>query len=238
MRKKDKTLFILGTHGDEKIGAYVIKLLEQDNKEIASYVIGNPKAFKINKRFIDIDLNRIYPGEKKSKYYEKKQAFKNLKIANKYKYVIDIHEAKKSKHNFIIIPKRNITKDVSDLLNFLSVRDIVFWPSTMGKKSGPISQVIDNGVEIEFGTKGMINKSSKIKNFLDQFMDHISNNKKVKIKRNYFFVYDKLSLDDFEGKKIEDFRKKIFKGETFFPLLVDQYLTDDIKCYKMKKIKM
>lgn len=238
MKKNNKILFILGTHGDERIGSHVIKILNQGNKEIADYIIGNPKAFEKNKRFIDVDLNRVYPGNEKSKYYEEKQAFKNFQTAKQYKYVIDIHEAKKSKHDFIIIPKNNITNNVSELLNFLDIGNVVLWPSSTGSKIGPIAQVIDNCIEIEFGAKGMRSRNLKIKKFLDQFIYHISNKKKAKRKKNYFFVYDKLDSNKFNGTRINDFKKTTFNGEAFFPLLVDQYLTSGIKCYKMRKIKM
>ena len=62
---KKNLLFTTLTHGDEPIGLNVIKRLQDINKKSKiNYIISNPKAFSKNIRFIDSDLNRVFPGKK------------------------------------------------------------------------------------------------------------------------------------------------------------------------------
>jgi len=58
-----------GTHGNEYTGVFCVKALEQqlakknDNYPFQiSTLIGNPEAYKANKRFVDEDLNRQFSG--------------------------------------------------------------------------------------------------------------------------------------------------------------------------------
>jgi len=55
-----------------------------------------------------------------------------------------------------------------------------------------------------------------------------------------YLVYDNLKAGDFEGdiNDLEDFKEANINGETFYPVLVGQYLKDEgIVCYKMKLFK-
>ena len=58
-----------GTHGNEYTGVFCIKALERQlQKGIRKYpfqvstLIGNPEAYKANRRFMDQDLNRQFSG--------------------------------------------------------------------------------------------------------------------------------------------------------------------------------
>jgi len=63
-----KILFIVATHGDEKIGVEVIERLRTKKLDrFFDYLVANPKALEKNTRFIDVDLNRSYPGVRNSR---------------------------------------------------------------------------------------------------------------------------------------------------------------------------
>lgn len=229
-----KILLIVATHGDEKIGLAVIeKLKEKGYSDYFDSLVANPKALKTGKRFVDCDLNRSYPGKKYSKFYKKRQAYKNLQIAKKYKYVLDIHEASHGTDNFIIIPRDKIPKEAP--VDFVNLDKIVLWPVTKGSTGSTLPSLLG----LEFGMK---NKNRHIveRRALDMVKEFtkrahgLSERKPLKNKAVYQ-VYGKIDLNDkTKNLKLADFRKAKFEEE-FFPLLVGQYKKQGILCYKMKK---
>lgn len=228
--KKD-ILLIASTHGNEKIGLEVIEKLK--NKKLDKYfdyIIANPKANKQNKRFLEKDLNRSYPGNQYSKYYEERLAYDNFKIAKKYKYIIDIHEAEKGINDFIIIARDSL----GDKFPYekINLKNILLWSDP----KGPLCGELENAIELEFGMKDRdrIDVTDKAFNLIKSFL---LNDKFLKNKSIYK-VYDFLKNENYLSKKVlNDFKKIEFKEEIFYPLLVDQYLDLGIKCYKMKKLK-
>ncbi len=222
---------MVATHGDEKIGIEIIKRLRTKKlNRFFDYLIANPKALRKNTRFIDVDLNRSYPGVKNSKLYEKKLAYENLRKAKKYQYVIDIHEASSGINNFIIAPRKTIgNKKLIDLIN---LKFILLWP----EPKGPLGGFLKNSVELEFGMKNkkrgnVINFAEKI---IKQFIKNVYSTKpKFSKEKRTFYVYGKLLGNNFPNKKIIDFRQTKIDGEKFYPLLTDQYLKEGILCYKM-----
>lgn len=235
MERCKKLLIIIATHGDERIGFEAVEILkEMGYDKYFDYLVANKKAFERNKRFVDADLNRSYPGSRYSRYYERRMAYKNLLVAKKYKYVMDIHEASMGTDDFIIVPKKRIPKIFP--LEYIKLDKLLLWPNP----KGPISQVLENSVELEFGAKsrnrnGMIRKAAFVmKNFIDNM-----NNEGGKIFENKetFYVYGFLRVaGSGKNEKLIDFMETEIEGEKFLPLLVGQYSSSGIICYKMRKI--
>lgn len=238
-KRQQKILIIAVTHGNEKIGVQIIKkLLAKGLDKYFDYLIANPKAFQEKKEFIDVNLNRVYPGKKNSQFYEERIAYKNIRIAKKYRYIIDIHEASRGKDDFIIIPRKKISRFFP--VEFIDLKKIILWPNPKGS----ISQLLKNAIELEFGMKQrkrieVIEKAEKI---LENFITKIESTKcrkSTKIKQKIYFVYGKLMKENFQGKiqNLKDFQKTKFGKEIFYPLLTSQYLKYNIICYKMRKSK-
>lgn len=233
--KKNKILLIVATHGDEKIGIEVVNILQQKSISGFDVLIGNPKALKENKRFVDIDLNRSYPGDSASNKYEEVLAVKNFETAKKYRYVIDIHEASSGQDSFITIPKETLPKDFP--LNFLNINKVLLWPNP----KGPMTQFLENGVELEFGMKNkqrqdVIGQAVQI---TEEFLLSISGKKVPEtINQKIFYVYGYLSGNKTDATNLRDFEEAERGGEKFLPLLTGQYLNSGIVCYKMRAIKV
>ena len=239
--KNKKILIIIATHGDEPIGISVVKNLKKIKLDkYFDCLVANPRALNKNMRFINFDLNRSYPGKKKSLLYEEKKAYKNFKIIKQYQYVIDIHEASQGINNFIIVSRKKISNFFP--INFINLNKVLLWPSS-NNLNGSIGSVLKNAIGLEFGVKNknrsmVITKASKI---IQEFIDIIYFNKisQNPRKKKIFYVYGKLMKNEFKNKadKLTDFNKIIFNNEEFYPLLVNQYLTKGILCYKMKLIE-
>lgn len=232
---KKKILIIAATHGDEQIGLEIYRNLSARGLEkYFDLLIANPLALAADKRFIDCDLNRSYPGEINSRLYEKRQAVSNLAIAKKYRYVIDLHEASSGTDNFIIIPRKKLP--ANNFLGYINLKRVLLWP----EPRGPLGDVLLRCVELEFGVKNrdrkmIIKKATKI---VANLIINISRNKKPPLpQKTIYYVYGELLLDRYAGKinSLKDFKKTKIAGESFYPLLVGQYLKNGIICYRMKK---
>lgn len=94
-----KVIVFGGTHGNEWTGVYAIKkYAETLKKEFPTlditFILSNPEAFKLGKRFKDEDLNRAfqYLSEERPDSYEHERA-KELKelIVSEPCFVVDLH---------------------------------------------------------------------------------------------------------------------------------------------------
>lgn len=234
---KKQLLLIIATHGNERMGLETVKILEGDSLEkYFDVLIANPKALKRNVRFIDVDLNRSYPGNQTSTLYEQKIAWENLKVAKKYKYIIDIHEASQGTDDFIIAPRQKLPKKFP--LEYIDLKKVLLWPDPRG----PISQVLGNSIELEFGLKNRdrikaVNKAVKI---IGKFIKNIYNPSLTSItkKKEIYYVYDKLLVSKNNPINFEtrDFSRTKINDDIFYPLLTNQYIEEGIICYKMKKL--
>ncbi len=234
---KKQLLLIMATHGNEKIGLETAKILEDSGLEkYFDVLIANPRALDKNVRFIEADLNRSYPGNKTSKLYEQKIASDNLKVAKKYKYIIDIHEANWGTDDFIIVPRYKLPKKFP--LKYINLRKVLLWPDP----KGPISQILDNSIELEFGMRDRdrikaVNKAVKI---IGKFIKNIYKLDSISVTKNkkIYYVYDKLLVQKINSVsfKTKDFCRTKIKDEIFYPLLTNQYIKEGIICYKMRKL--
>jgi len=226
---KKEILFIAATHGDEKIGVEVLRGLEKNYK--FDWIVGNERALKINRRFVDFDLNRSAPGDKNSAGYEKRRAFEILKIASDYKAVIDIHDTTADSGIFTIVD--NPTPENLIFAASLPIKNVVIWVAKKKEKISPLSEYFDCGLEIECGPKDSKETEGKLKQILEIFIrDGITFPPKDAKRKKYFQVYDRLNGEIKLG--LTDFKKYNLGGEEFYPILTGQY--PGIACYKMKEV--
>jgi len=89
---KPRILVIGATHGHEYLGVLVLKELKklQISEEILQFEIGNLQAYRKGVTFIDSDLNRVFPGDKKGDY-EQRRAYELSQKIRQVDIVIDIH---------------------------------------------------------------------------------------------------------------------------------------------------
>lgn len=86
-----KILVIGGMHGSEKLGIEVVKLFDTNPVDQVDTLLANEQAINANCRYIEQDLNRLFPGDRSSSDYETRRAAEILEQAKNYDVVLDFH---------------------------------------------------------------------------------------------------------------------------------------------------
>jgi hypothetical protein len=118
-----KYLIIGGTHGNEPLGVGVCKKLEALKIINLSVLYANEQAIKQNKRFINQDLNRVFPGSPKGSY-EVKRAQEIINISKSFDYVIDFHNTNCPNNNCGFVGGNKWQKAVN-LSLFLGLKRVI-----------------------------------------------------------------------------------------------------------------
>lgn len=77
-------------HGNEPLGVDMVGLLRANPLPGIDSMLANPRAVKAGTRFIDEDLNRVFPGSR-SGTYEQRRAGVIMRKALLYDLVLDFH---------------------------------------------------------------------------------------------------------------------------------------------------
>lgn len=109
--QSDKSVCIMGSsHGNERIGAAVLEelrgiLTASDLRSDVYLVLGNPEAYRANKRYINTDMNRLFgadrdvmaPGDN----VEEKRVAEIAPVLSRSHYLLDIHSTIKPSVPFV-----------------------------------------------------------------------------------------------------------------------------------------
>lgn len=228
-------LFVVETHGDEPIGRLALEDIKQRTGTTFESIVGNPRATAKQTRFIDSDLNRVFPGDPQSKLYEVRRAAEIVRLVSQYDYVIDLHGTTAKAGIFVIVTKP--TPANLKLAGALPVERIVIWESSLRNSTGPLTSAVKCGVEIEAGPKDDPAVVLELAAMLETIgQSNLADSPDQQQKQILYEVYGKLLLDDVKDKTeltgMTDFQEITVNGETFFPLLVGQY--EDKLCCKMR----
>jgi len=115
-------------HGDEPCGKKAIEKFLSSNlnvKKPVKFIIANEKALEQNKRYLDCDLNRVFPGNSESNLYEERLAAKLVEELEGLK-VLDLHSTKSSNKVFTAVS--DINKQKYELSKCAGVGKISFMP--------------------------------------------------------------------------------------------------------------
>jgi succinylglutamate desuccinylase len=190
-KEKEPSIVVVGClHGNELVGHKVIKELKKIKiiKGQLKTIIANPKAMRVNKRFIDHDLNRSFPGNKNSKLLEEKLAVKILKMISPSDYVLDIHSTSSDTKNVIIIKKRNAMID--KMLSIINPNKVVLMPKNYG--DGSLINFC-SGISIEYGKDKNKDTFTKSLNDIKRLMSNLEmiegNSPKIINKTEFYQVF-------------------------------------------------
>ncbi len=150
MRTKINRIAIIGcTHGDEIIGKRVIEYFKNVKLEQGNIqgVIANKYAFRHKKRFVDVDLNRSFPGKKNGEH-EERVAYELGKSLKNYDLCLDIHATNSKFNNAIIVTKMN--KKIKSFLKLIPIKKVVLMKKE-SMRNGALIHHAPFGVCLEYG---------------------------------------------------------------------------------------
>jgi len=160
-----KILLVIATHGNEKIGLKVAKEIEKLNIDNLVVKIGNEKALKLNKRYIDQDLNRSFPG-KRNGDYEERRAFELSPIIKSADIVIDIHSTTSNIKDTLIVSKLN--KEMLLCIKSIQPKYVIIMEKS---KNSLISQA-KIGISFEYGKDNSMIALKKIVLDIKKLLNH------------------------------------------------------------------
>jgi len=248
-----KIILNIGTHGNERIGLKVAKGLEKLNidNNILVVQIANEKAFKLNKRCIDQDLNRSFPG-KKNGNYEERRAYELSPIIKSADIVIDIHSTTSALKDAFIVTR--LDKQTLKYIKVINPKYVLVMKAT--KDTALMSQA-KVGLAFEYGKDNdpaVIRKIILgIKRLLNYFNLTDLKLPETKVITEYFDVISMVVRP--KGyktlKKVKNY-KLIHKGEVFaqkgnlkliaeedfYPIIFGEKNYKDIFGFKGKKLKI
>jgi len=141
---------VVGQHGDEPCGELAMeRLLADDDLRItgaALFVVANERAGEAGERFVDVDLNRTYPGDPDADAYETRLASELLDVVDDCP-VLDLHSTVSTAEPFALYQR--LTPETRRLLERTGVDRAVDIRSQPGGLTGSV-----DGVAVECGLKG------------------------------------------------------------------------------------
>lgn len=237
-------LFIACTHGNEPIGKDAVERLASSRTFVDAFdsVIGNPRAFAVNRRFMDADLNRSAPGCLFSFAYEMRRARTLVRAARRYSFVVDLHQTF-ANDRVVIIVTRVTRENLAFALRF-PIETILLWPPPDETvRFGSLVSSVPIGIEIESGTKSDFASTRDILvGMLEVFLeanrdvrpDSLILDEKLLEARSVYFVGEKIQQDDLTGEPLLDFQEYHGRSGTFVPLLFGRHA--GLLGYKMRNI--
>lgn len=122
-----KVLIFGGTHGNEWTGIHIVNhyadtFKKQFPKLNIEFILANPEAHKINRRFKDEDLNRafMFLSEDRKNSYEHNRAHELKKMIGPDDLVIDLHTTTANMGPTIILP--HYTQEILGLCSKLTAK--------------------------------------------------------------------------------------------------------------------
>lgn len=88
-----RLLVIGGLHGDEPLGRAILDELDSARDPNITTLLGNPVACAVEARYVEADLNRVFPGDLLDDRYEVKRAYELRKWLDddRFDLILDFH---------------------------------------------------------------------------------------------------------------------------------------------------
>jgi hypothetical protein len=226
-----KKVLLLGSqHGDERLGDSLIRRIKLYHPDLLKYVdfcIGNPKAHRLNKRYVESDLNRSY--HKKLDTYEATRANKVLAKINDggYDLVLDLHTTTDKVEPFFIAPFKH-SGSIKNFFRISPISKIVIMQHSIVNKS--LIGNTDNAISIEASVH-MIDKR-----FLESLIESIekfiqSGLTEAKVK-DFFYVDLLIDKTNYTSKQFKQMKNFELFEKSFFPILVRSASYKRYKTYR------
>ncbi|MFA5729801.1 MAG: succinylglutamate desuccinylase/aspartoacylase family protein [Candidatus Paceibacterota bacterium] len=250
-----KIIFNVATHGNENLGIEVVKKIKKLNidnqKNKLIFQIANEEALRLNKRYIDQDLNQSFPGKKLGNH-EEKLAYKLSPIIKSADLVIDIHSTTSNLKNTIIVTK--FDNKTADCIKSISPQYALIMSY---KKNNALISQAKIGIAFEYGKnknqKAIKNTFEGIKRLLNNLGVIESKISKPKISTQYYNVISIVpKIKEYKLlKKIKNYtlikkgsvyaankNKKLIAEKSFYPILFGEKAYKKFYGFRGEKINI
>lgn len=245
----------VGIHGDELMPIRAVQELIPTLKKThllkegkIRFIVCNVPALAKNTRFIDEDLNDIFPGTSDSS--ESKIARATLPLVENAQFVVDLHTGFKAPP-FAVLPSLRL--DQLELIERTDIDKIVVFEKEIDQITGPMVDYTRCGIGIEAGPHTSLSSLDFATNIIMKYLASFGYIEKVKhdqtkYDRAYFQIIGTVSFD--EGKQLaktytfdefESMPGNIFSFNTqydeLYPLLINpDRVYDGVYAYIARKI--
>ena len=227
-------------HGDEKCGRHAVNRLldEEELERPVRFVLANEKAMKKGERFVDVDLNRCFPGDSGSERHEERLAAELMKELKGRKTLV-IH----AMENF---------EEAFGLVNGVDP-DLVRAPGT--DKAVDVAPLEEDSIEryldavsVEAGEKGTEQAKENAYRILRNFLSYFDalNGEKPGVRPelfemyeavpgNYRFLAENFTLVEEDEIYAENEEEELRADEAFYPVLMSSDGYDEILGFKGRR---
>ena len=190
-------------HGDEPLGAHVLNKFLSISRGMAKLIIANEEAMEMQKRFLEADLNRSFPG-KADGLHEERLACELLNALDGCDYVIDIHTTTAKTDPFVIT-----TNCENRLVHYIPLKKVIYMSPILASGKALIDFV--SGVSLEYNE---CHDADKIIDDIQKAVVNIADDRKI-YGQEFYKIYGKLE----QGSNLVNFKWTSIAGEEFFPVL-------------------
>lgn len=251
-----KFAIIGATHGNEPLGTALISSWSvsppKKFKHDFECFIGNPKAYELNKRYVDSDLNRAYDNEVNPLGNEQTRSseLKNL-IHGKFDFSIDIHTTTSNMGYTVIMPKTDsITRNAGFYLKQKFDEIKLIEASKVDDEAPFVNRITPSGIMIEVGPvpNGIVrfDQLEKVNQYVSALLDldfdrdiemtsSLEVYKEVKPlsfpdERKSFFIHPNLQDQDFKPlqkgsplfKNLQGKEILFEEDQTYYPIFINE----------------
>ena len=223
-------------HGTEPYGLEVVKRLPV----FISYFIGNEISLMENKRFIEVDLNRCFPGNKFGNH-EEKLAYDLYCKLKEFEYVIDLHSSSNKCPLFGIITKQN--KEKIELAKKLGLNKLVVMQESIASGKALID-FVNCGISLEVGPHNRLENVKEVSDLINNLIESKNYSNYIEVYEVFKVVKkerDSILINNFEHIQknqiiAEDLTDKQLSDEDFTAVLVNEEAYKNILCLATRKI--
>lgn len=197
-----KILVVGAMHGNEPLGVEVVSIVAKNPIENVTAVIANQKAQAMDKRFVKQDLNRSFPGDVKSRVYEKARAAELLAFSGGFDLVLDFHNTHTPGNDCVFIGE-GASEILFRFASYAGLRRVVVADYEC------INKYAKNCVSVEISLGSVLMDAKFWVKIIEKLSKLLSLPKAKKLEK-YKFVY-RISLDDCDRFSLCDKNLRAFK---------------------------
>lgn len=249
---KPKVAVIGCIHGDEIIGQRVISKLKKLKLKqgTLTLITANCKALKHNKRFIETDLNRSFPGKRNGRL-EESIAFELKKILQPQDAVLDIHATNSDFNDLALL--HHLNKNTKQILKSLPVSKVA-WVSRQVFDGRSLLHCCRNAVCLEFGPDKSGRNYQRALACVKQLLVNLNmlpGKQKVFSDKEFYRVTGEYKVDKAfrPSRRLKEFQKikkgqyigsaagvKLYAKQTFYPIFLSPGRYPEMLALMAKKI--